>query len=55
MRWLIHEQFLVGECFGNAIAECFFSTLECEFIDQYLLQIKTKARMGALRIHKKLP
>ena len=35
----------VGGCFDNAMAESFFATLECEFIDRRVFRTQAEARM----------
>ena len=36
----------VGDCFGNAMAESSFATLECELIDRRVFRPQTEARMA---------
>ncbi len=36
----------VGDCFDNAMAESFFATLECEFIDRRVFRTQAEARMA---------
>ena len=39
----------VGDCFDNAMAESFFSTLECELLDRYRFKTQVDARMAIFR------
>ena len=39
----------VGDCFDNAMAESFFSTLECELLDRYRFKTQADARMAVFR------
>lgn len=39
----------VGDCFDNAMAESFFSTLECELLDRYRFKTQVEARMAVFR------
>ena len=39
----------VGDCFDNAMAESFFSTLECELQDRYRFKTQAEARMAVFR------
>ena len=39
----------VGDCFDNAMAESFFSTLECELLDRYRFKTQAEARMAVFR------
>ncbi len=36
----------VGDCYDNAMAESFFSTLECELLDRYRFKTQAEARMA---------
>lgn len=39
----------VGDCFDNAMAESFFSTLECELLGRYRFKTQVDARMAVFR------
>jgi len=39
----------VGDCYDNAMAESFFSTLECELLDRYRSETQGEARMAVFR------
>ena len=39
----------VGDCFDNAMAESFFSTLEGELLDRYRFKTQAEARMAVFR------
>jgi len=39
----------VGDCYDNAMAESFFSTLECELLDRYRFKTQAAARMAIFR------
>ena len=34
----------VGDCYDNAMAESFFATLQCELLDQTILQTRDQAQ-----------
>jgi len=36
----------VGDCYDNALAESFFSTLECEWLDRHRFKTQAEARMA---------
>jgi putative transposase len=36
----------VGDCYDNAMCECFFATLECELLDRESFQTVREARMA---------
>lgn len=36
----------VGDCYDNAMAECFFASLECELLDRTSFPNQTAARMA---------
>jgi len=39
----------VGDCYDNAMAESFFSTLECELLDRYRFKTQAEARTAVFR------
>ena len=39
----------VGDCYDNAMAESFFSTLECELLDRYRFKTQLEARTAVFR------
>jgi hypothetical protein len=39
----------VGDCYDNAMAESFFSTLECELLDRYRFKTQLEARTVVFR------
>ena len=39
----------VGDCYDNAMAESFFSTLECELLDRYRFKTQVEARMAVFQ------
>lgn len=39
----------VGDCYDNAMAESFFSTLECELLDRYRFETKAEAKNAVFR------